>query len=203
MATSAQIRGYAKQHNCSNAEAKAHFVKQAVEDFILTGPQSADGFKPDAGISMKTNKSPGVVINVSQFVAGALETEKKFGGSMYPQWKDGIEITDTMCVIGDKDYTEFCGTLWFTNDMLTAFCNEIGKGAQNIEILGTPQSITESNMPGDAFRPIEVDTVKVRGVYSNAGGDFTTHSYSVGSITHGEFAKKMLMGINNQLKAAS
>ena len=86
--------------------------------------------------------------------------------------------------------------------MITAFCNEIGKGAQNIEILGTPQSIRESNMPGDAFRPIEVDTVKVRGVYSNAGGDFTTHSYNTGNIKHGVFAERMLSGINKGIKAA-
>ena len=107
-----------------------------------------------------------------------------------------------MCVIGDPDCTEFCGTLWFNNKMITAFCNEIGKGAQIIEIFGTPKSITESNVPGDAFRPIEVSDVKVRGVYSNAGGDFTTHCPS-GRIAHGEFAQKMLSSINDQIKVAS
>jgi len=31
MATSKQIRAYAKEHNCSNAEAKVHFIEQAKE----------------------------------------------------------------------------------------------------------------------------------------------------------------------------
>lgn len=31
MATSKQIKGYAKEHNCSNAEAKVHFIEQAKE----------------------------------------------------------------------------------------------------------------------------------------------------------------------------
>ena len=193
MATSAQVRGYAKENNCSNVEARAHFVKQAVKDFTFNAPKSTEGYKPDAGISVKTNRAPGVVINVSQFVAGSLQTQEKFGGSMYHAWKDGIELTDTMCVIGDEDYTEFCGTLWLTKEMILKFCNEIGKGAQNIELLGTPKSLTESNVPGDAFRPIEVSDVKVRGVYSNAGGDFTTHCPS-GSISHGRFAEILSNG---------
>jgi len=32
MATSKQIRAYAKEHNCSNAEAKAHFINEASND---------------------------------------------------------------------------------------------------------------------------------------------------------------------------
>ena len=34
MATSKQIKGYAKEHNCSNAEARAHFIESAVEETI-------------------------------------------------------------------------------------------------------------------------------------------------------------------------
>jgi hypothetical protein len=34
MATSRQIRAYAKEHNCSNAEAKAHFIESAEQNVI-------------------------------------------------------------------------------------------------------------------------------------------------------------------------
>jgi|TARA_R110001606_G_scaffold72699_2_gene167619 hypothetical protein len=204
MATSAQIKGYAKQHNCSKEEARAHFVKQATKDFLFSTPKSTEGFKPDAGISMKTNKAPGVVINVSQFVAGSIETEKKFGGRMYNPWKDGIEITETVGVIGNEESegTDFCGTMWFSKEMINAFCTEISKGAFNIEISGTPKAKVESVHVGDIFRPIEVTEVKTRGCYSNAGGEFRTMCLD-GGITHGKFAQGLLTAVNNPVKVAS
>lgn len=203
MATSAQIRGYAKQHNCSNAEAKAHFVHQATKDFLFSTPKSTEGFKPDAGISMKTNKAPGVVINVSQFVAGSIEYDKKFGGRMYNPYKDGIELTDTVGVIGteESEGTDFCGTMWFSKEMITAFCKEIDKGAFNIEILGTPKAEVESVHVGDIFRPIEVTEVRARGCYSDAGGDYRTMCLA-GSITHSKFAQGLLTAINSPVKVA-
>ena len=204
MATSAQIRGYAKQHNCSKEEARAHFVYKATKDFLFNKPKSTEGFLPDAGISLKTNRSSGVVLNVSQFVASNLETQKQFGANMYHPWKDGIEVTTTVGVIGSEESegTDFCGTLWLTKEMITTLLNEIGKGAFNIEILGTPKSQTESAHMGDAFRPIEVSEVKTRGCYSDSGSDFRTMC-SAGSVTHGEFAKNMLTAIANPVKLAS
>ena len=203
MATSKQIKGYAKANNCSNAEASAHFVKEAMDNFLFKMPKSTEGFRPDAGTCVYNNRTPGVVLNVSQFVAGSLETHQQFGGVPYRTWKDGLEVTDTVGVIGNEESegTDFCATLWFSKEMFISFTNEIEKGAFNIELLGTPKSMRESGQPGDAFRPIKVTEVRTRGCYSDAGGKFTTMCLA-GTITHGEFAKNLRKSLASKVRVA-
>ena len=175
-----------------------------MDNFLFKTPKSTEGFRPDAGTCVYNNRTPGVVLNVSQFVAGSLETHQKFGGVPYRTWKDGLEVTDTVGVIGNEESegTDFCATLWFSKEMFISFTNEIEKGAFNIELLGTPKSMRESGIANDTFRPIEVTEVRTRGCYSNAGKNFSTTSYKAGTITHGEFAKNLRKGLASKVRVA-
>ena len=133
MATSAQIKGYAKQHNCSNAEAKVHFIEQAVQkvkenynSFLDEQDNNQDGFRPDAGISMDMTDDTSIVVNVSEFVANVTQTSKNFGGFLFHETDDKIEITETVGLSKDTD-RDYCGTLWFNDKTLDAFITEIEK----------------------------------------------------------------------------
>lgn len=205
MATSKQIRSYAKEHNCSNAEAKAHFIEQAVQkvkenykSFLDESDGSQDGFRPDAGISMAMADDTGIVVNVSEFVSNVTQTSNQFGGFIFHQVDDKIEITETVGLSNDTD-RDYCGTLWFDDKTLDAFITEIEKGAFNIEMRGTPAEETKSGN-GEKFRPIIIEDVNVRGCYSDAGSDFTTFSMA-GSVSHGDFAKQFRQAINNKVVA--
>ena len=205
MATSKQIRAYAKEHNCSNAEAKAHFIDQAIEkvkenytSFLDEQDNNQDGFRPDAGISMAMTDDTGIVVNVSEFVANVSQTSKRFGGFMFHRLNDKIEITETVGLSNDTD-RDYCGTMWFSDKTLDAFITEIEKGAFNIEMRGTPAKETKSGN-GEKFRPIVIEDVNVRGCYSNAGSDFMTISMA-GSVSHGDFAKQFRQAINNKVEA--
>ena len=205
MATSKQIRSYAKEHNCSNAEARAHFIEQAVQkvkenytSFLDERDDNQDGFRPDAGISMAMTDDTGIVVNVSEFVANVTQTSKQFGGFLFHEVNDKIEITETVGLSKDTE-RDYCGTMWFDDKTLDAFITEIEKGAFNIEMRGTPASETKSGN-GEKFRPIIIEDVNVKGCYSDAGSSFMTFSMA-GSVNHGDFAKQFRQAINNKVYA--
>lgn len=205
MATSREIRAYANEHNCSNAEARAHFIEQAVQkvkenyqSFLDEQDNTQEGFRPDAGISMVMTDDTGIVVNVSEFVSNVSQTAKQFGGFMFHEYDDKIEITETVGLLNDTE-RDYCGTMWFSDKTLDAFLTEIEKGAFNIEMRGTPAEETKSGN-GEKFRPIIIEDVKVKGCYSDAGGDFMTFSMA-GSVSHGDFAKQFRQAINNKVVA--
>jgi len=204
MATSREIRAYANEHNCSNAEARAHFIEQAVQkvkenyNSFLDNNMSHEGFRPDAGISMAMTDDTGIVVNVSEFVSNVSQTAKQFGGFMFHEYDDKIEITETVGLLNDTE-RDYCGTMWFSDKTLDAFITEIEKGAFNIEMRGTPAKQTKSGN-GEKFRPIIIEDVSVKGCYSDAGSDFMTFSMA-GSVNHGDFAKQFRQAINNKVVA--
>jgi len=194
MATSKQIKGYAKANNCSTAEAKEHYRNEAknfvknftgkFSKFIKDAHKEAinqEGFLSDAGMQMATKKVDNLQLHTWKLVQSVGERceQLEAGYPLAVRDEGRLELTTEVNVDG----VECCATLEFPPKIWDKFAKELSKNAEKIHIQGVPLK-QESTAGFELFRPIKVTNI----VVESYNGNYVTfignqnRSYSLSNV---------------------